>query len=377
MGLDRISITNYRSLRELSLDLEKVTVLVGANGSGKTNCYRALGLVQAAATGVLAGHFASEGGISGMAWAGFGKRRDEIRGVRIAVEASFDRFVYSFSCGVPIPNGPSLFSLDPEVKEEALSVLVPGRKKPVPICTRKGHIVSIRDEHGAWFTPGDPLDPTESVLVQLIDPARYPELAVARYALASWRFYHQFRTDPDSPLRQPGIAVRTPILSHDGATLVATLRTIMEMGEAEALEIAITTAFPGCRLSVTPADGHRLVLHWQRPDLTRPLLASELSDGTLRFIALAAALLTPRPPALLVLNEPEAGLHPNVIPALAGLIAQAATRGQVIVTTHLVPLAEAITAATGAAPTALILHQGATMLADDLLPGGGRRIRLG
>lgn len=376
MSVSRIAIANYRSLRKLELTVDAVTVLVGPNGCGKTNLYRALELIQAAATGNLGRHFAAEGGISGMTWAGFAKRRDEIREVRISVEVAFDNYVYAFSCGVPLPQQ-SLFSLNPEVKEESLAARVPGRVKPVPICTRKGHIISIRDENGAWVTPSDPLDPTESFLVQLIDPARYPELAMARHTLASWRFYHQFRTDPASPLRQPADAVRSPVLSHDGATLAATVQTIVEMGEAEALQAVIAIAFPGCVLGVQLSDRHRLSLSWQRPDLTRALAASELSDGTLRFIALAAALLTPRPPALLVLNEPEAGLHPDVIPALADLIANAATRGQVVVTTHLVPLAEAITQRTGSAPIGLCLHQGQTELAEDILPGGGRRIRLG
>lgn len=376
MSVSRIAIANYRSLRKLELPLDTVTVLVGPNGCGKTNLYRALELIQAAATGNLGRHFAAEGGIAGMTWAGFAKRRDEIREVRISVEVAFDRYVYAFSCGVPPPQQ-SLFSLNPEVKEESLAARVTGRAKAVPICTRKGHVISIRDEHGAWQTPGDPLDPTESFLVQLIDPARYPELAIARHMLASWRFYHQFRTDPASPLRQPADAVRSPVLSHDGATLAATVQTIIEMGEADALQAAITTAFPGCTLGVALCDRQRLALSWQRPDLTRSLAANELSDGTLRFIALAAALLTPRPPALLVLNEPESGLHPDVIPALADLIANAATRGQIVVTTHLVPLAEAITARTRSEPIRLCLHQGQTELADDILPGGGRRIRLG
>lgn len=383
MSVSRIAIANYRSLRKLELSLDAVTVLVGPNGCGKTNLYRALELIQAAATGNLGRHFAAEGGIAGMTWAGFAKRRDEIREVRINVEVAFDRYVYAFSCGVPTPKGygvpaqASLFSLDPEVKEESLAVAIDGRKKPVPLYTRKGHHVSLRDENGSWQTLSDPLDPTESFLVQLVDPQRYPELAVARHALASWRFYHQFRTDPGSPLRQPADAVRSPVLSHDGANLAATVQTIIEMGEAEALQAAITTAFPGCHFGIQPGERHRLALAWQRPDLTRSLTASELSDGTLRFIALAAALLTPRPPALLVLNEPEAGLHPDVIPALADLIANAATRGQVVVTTHLVPLAEAITARTRSEPLRLCLHQGQTELADDILPGGGRRIRLG
>ena len=72
----------------------------------------------------------------------------------------------------------------------------------------------------------------------------------------------------------------------------------------------------------------------QQQGLLRPLGAAELSDGTLRYLLLIAALLTPRPPALMVLNEPETSLHPDLIPALARLIANAATRSQVIVVTH-------------------------------------------
>jgi predicted ATPase len=381
MAVENLTIGNYRSLRDLSLTLMPVTVLVGPNGCGKTNCYRALELLHCAAIGGLGRRFAEEGGIGAMTWAGLSKRREEIREVRLSVSVTFDRYVYRFACGVPIPRGygrpvkPSMFSLDPEVKEESLAVYVSDRKRPVPLYERAGHVITTRDENGQRHTTTDPLDPTESVLVQLIDPARYPELAMARHSIAGWRFYHQFRTDPHSPLRQAVPAVRAPVLAHDGSNLAATVQTIIEMGEAEAFEAAISRAFPGCRLTVVPIAGHRLQIEWHRPELSRPLGADELSDGTLRFLALAAALLTPRPPSLLVLNEPEAGLHPDVIPALADLIAQASTRGQVVVTTHLVPLAEALRERSGQEPIRLMLHNGETKNADEINELGGKVIR--
>jgi len=68
--------------------------------------------------------------------------------------------------------------------------------------------------------------------------------------------------------------------------------------------------------------------------LLRPMSAGELSDGTLRYLLWVAALLTPRPPQLLVLNEPETSLHPDLLPALARLILQASKRSQVIVVSH-------------------------------------------
>jgi predicted ATPase len=75
-------------------------------------------------------------------------------------------------------------------------------------------------------------------------------------------------------------------------------------------------------------------LEFHQPGLLRPLSAAELSDGTLRFLLWVAALLTPRPPALMVLNEPETSLHPDLLPSLARLIAQAAAQSQVWVVSH-------------------------------------------
>ena len=100
-------------------------------------------------------------------------------------------------------------------------------------------------------------------------------------------------------------------------------------------------AFPGGRLSIVNAEG-RFALTMAQHGLLRPLGAPELSDGTLRYLLWIAALLTPRPPALMVLNEPETSLHPDLLPALARLIARAAERTQVVVVTHAKPLISAL-----------------------------------
>jgi predicted ATPase len=356
-----IDIELYRSIRSLSLPLGQVTVVVGANGTGKSNLYRALHLLHAGALGRLAEAFADEGGMPSTLYAG-PKRKDEIREVRLVVGVEMDDFVYRLACGLPTPK-PTKFNRDPEVKEEDLGARVDGRKRPVPICERRGAVVTVRDEAGSRVLLTDPLDCTESILSQLSDPRYHPELALIRLLLSSWRFYHQFRTDTDAPSRSPRIGVRSPVLSHDGSNLAAVLQTIRELEhERGHLDAAIVTAFPHCELKIVCDDRGLMVIEWQQKGILRNLQARELSDGTLRFLCLAAALLTPRPPGLLVLNEPESSLHPSLIPALGNLIAAAGERSQVLITTHSEELARRVSEATGSTPVKLQLIDGQTRI---------------
>jgi len=364
MTVRRIQVSNYRSLRNVELELSQVTVLVGENGCGKSNLYRAIQLLHAAAAGRLAEAFAAEGGMPSVLWAGAAKKRSEIREVRMVVAVELDHVGFRVACGMPIPRA-SMFMQDPEVKEEDVTVRVAGRITPVSLCERRSLVVTIRDDTAQRVTYTEPLDLNESILSQLADSRRFPELALMRQTLLSWRFYHQFRTDHESPLRQPRFGVRSPVLAHDGENLVAALQTVFETDHGVRLEEIIATAFPGCAVKIGADDRGFLALRWSMPGLNRSLTAGEMSDGTLRFIALAAALLSPRPPTLLVLNEPETSLHPDVIPALAELVAQAASRSQVLLTTHSRPLADAITGLTGCASTRLVLTNGETRLADD------------
>jgi predicted ATPase len=154
-----------------------------------------------------------------------------------------------------------------------------------------------------------------------------------REQIRSWRFYDHFRTDVDAPARLPQIGTHTPILSNDGSDLAAALQTIREIGDAEALDNAMGDAFPKSSVSVENIEG-RFEVAMHQHGLLRPLKAAELSDGTIRYLLWVAALLTPRPPELLVLNEPETSLHPDLLPALGRLIAGAAERSQVFVVTH-------------------------------------------
>lgn len=162
-----------------------------------------------------------------------------------------------------------------------------------------------------------------------------------RESIRAWRFYDHFRADVDAPARSPQIGTRTPVLADDGCDLAAAIQTIIEIGDREGLTAAVADAFPGGSLSVESGTG-RFELLMEQHGLLRPMRAAEFSDGTLRYLLWIAALLTPRPPALMILNEPETSLHPDVLPALARLIAQAAKRSQLFVVTHSAKLIAAL-----------------------------------
>jgi len=132
------------------------------------------------------------------------------------------------------------------------------------------------------------------------------------------------------------------VMHHDGRDVAAALQTIREVGDADALDEAVDDAFRGSRFEVASEPGALFTLTLRQPGLLRALSAAELSDGTLRYLLLVAALMTPRPPALMVLNEPESSLHPDLLPALGRLIIQASRHSQIWVISHSTRLAAAL-----------------------------------
>lgn len=127
------------------------------------------------------------------------------------------------------------------------------------------------------------------------------------------------------------------MLADDGADLAAAVQTIVEAGFDD-LHRAVAEAFDGATVSVAANDG-LFELQLQQKGMLRPLRTAELSDGTLRFLLWGAALLSPSPPSLMVLNEPETSLHPDLIAPLAAMIRSAAAVTQVVVVTHSPPCA--------------------------------------
>ncbi|MCP3805144.1 AAA family ATPase [Allokutzneria sp. A3M-2-11 16] len=352
--LTTLAVENYRSLRDLVLPLSRLTVVTGANGSGKSSLYRAMRLLADAARNGAVAALAREGGLPSTLWAGPETVGRAVREGRAPVQGTVrtkpvglrlgfagDEFGYALDLGLPVP-GPTVFNRDPEIKRESIWS-GPVLRTSALLADRAGPVVRARGASGAWGEEHHRIGLTDSMLSEFADPRASPEVLVLREKIRSWRFYDHFRTDAGAPARQARVGTRTPVLDHEGADLAAALQTITEIGDADALAAAIDDAFPGSRIrvEVTGEDG-RFELRFRQHGLLRPLGAAELSDGTLRYLLWVAALLSPRPPELLVLNEPETSLHPDLLPALAALIATAAKKAQVVVVSHARPLVRAL-----------------------------------
>jgi len=342
--LTTLAIANYRSLRNLIVPLRQLNLVTGPNGSGKSSVYRALRLLAETAQGGVIPSLAREGGLQSTLWAGpeklgaavkRGEHRIEgtLRKQRVNLQLGFagDDFGYAIDLGLPSPSK-SAFALDPEIKTESVWA-GPILRPATLLVERRAWVVRTRNGDGEWETLSYQLASFDSMMSQFADPRNAPELLMLREQIRSWRFYDHFRTDVEAPARLPQVGTHTPILSNDGSDLAAALQTIMEIGNPVVLDDAVADAFPGSSISVSNLEG-RFEIAMHQHGLLRPLKAAELSDGTLRYLLWIAALLTPRPPGLLVLNEPETSLHPDLLPALGRLIASAAERSQVLVVTH-------------------------------------------
>ncbi|PBD44162.1 AAA family ATPase [Klebsiella pneumoniae] len=315
-----IRIQNFRSVKDIALELGPLNIVFGPNGCGKSNIYNAIHLLTAAAEGRLSGFISEEGGLENMMWSG--------------------ELQIGFPEKLPYP---TQFMLDPIVKEENIWLAGYSRRPSSRVLQRKNQAAFLVDVTGEKSTFTESIYENESVFGQLGEPHRFPEVSRVRETLRRWRFYHEFAIGRHSPLRQPAVGYRSPVLDSDGQNLAAAFQTIVEIGAEEILHEILADAFPGCQF-YCENEHSRFALKMRREGIRRPLLAAEMSDGTLRFLCLAVALLSPRPPAFLAINEPENSLHRDMLPALARLIIEASRYSQIWLTSHSAELAELIAA---------------------------------
>jgi len=230
-----------------------------------------------------------------------------------------------------------MFSSDAEIKTEAMwTGGTHGRSNM--FADRRGPLVRLRDTEGVWRTAFDQLSHFDSMLSHLANPADAFELLLLRERMRGWRFYDNLRADRDAPARRPQIGTYTPVLAGDGADLAAAIQTIVEIGDGDALQETVADAFVGASLAIGHSGGFVLLL--------------------------VAALLSPRPPELMVLNEPESSLHPDLLAPLARLIARASAHSQIVVVSHAAGLVAALAEQPDCATLHLTKQLGETVATD-------------
>ncbi len=376
MAVCEVHAAGYRSLRSIHFPVGALTVFIGANGAGKTNLYRALQLLQASASGTLAYELASEGGMASAMWAG---QRRANQPVQIRLAAYFadpeagpaPLFSYEVAAGFtpPSPPGPrGAFPLEPQIKDELLTLYYRGRS--IKLLERREPAVFGRDAGGRRQEISRDLMTSETALGEFDEPQTFPEIHSLRRLMLDWRFYHSIRTDAGSSLRRPCLAVTSSTLASDGSNLASVLATLTHIrSDTVDLNRAIEDAFRGASLQV-PLPEREASFGMIFPDHPKHVFtASELSDGTLHYLALVGVLLGMRLPAFIALNEPESSLHPDLLEPLARLIVFASQRTQVWLVTHSERLAAALQQHGCVQPKTVIRRDGETWIEGLRLTG--------
>ncbi len=354
-----LRIQNLLSFGEVPAEtpLCNLNLLIGPNASGKSNIVEVIGLLRSAPKD-FAAQVGDSGGVSELLWKG--KTREKTKIATVEVVASPPdvnrtiRYRLSFT-----RVGAQLRIVDERIENEKPDE---GHDRPYfyfdyngghPILNIAGHKRSLRHEE---------IDPQKSILSQRQDPDQYPEVTYLGRFFGSFRLYRNWDFGPDSGIRDLyGAEQKNDFLEEDVSNLGLMLNRLRAESRSKAdLLKYLKMFYEGADDILTPIQGGLIDLRIEEENgITIP--ASRLSDGTLRWLSLLSILLHPDPPPMVCIEEPELGLHPDMIKPLAELLRNGAERMQLVVTTHSDSLVDEFSET----PESIIIcekHEGATSL---------------
>lgn len=347
MLLERIQLRNLLSFGPSAeeLELRPLNVLIGPNASGKSNFIEAIGLLQAAPTD-LAGPMRTGRGVSDWIWQGEPKA-DSARIEAIVRPDGQDALHYSVEFG----ERNQRFAVLDERLQPA------GRDYPTFLETSDGKTLiryggpsrypdELADElHRRYSESVYLTEPSKSVLAQVRDPMHYPELTCLGQHFERICLYREWTFGRNNVVRSLQKAdLATTRLAEDNSNLGLVLNRLsgdyrVQARMLEALRLLYEEA-SGLHVSI---ETNTVQIFVQEREGMATIPATRLSDGTIRYLSLLAILCDPQPPPLVCIEEPEVGLHPDVLPGLAELLSEASERCQLVVTTHSDVLVDALT----------------------------------
>ena len=360
MMIHRIKLKNILSFGPdgMELELKPLNVLIGPNGSGKSNLIEVMGLLQAA-PGELTAPIIEGGGIRNWIWRGEDSTPPVSKSVSVEIEAELD-----YGSGKPPLRHRLAFTEDRhylEMIDERVESETPipsgGAEVEVHFEWRDGHPhLPGEDENPPGSPPRRRLrgllpkprlpplyDRRKSILSLLRSPFHYPELTWIGDMYPRMRLYREWSFGRSTPARLPqDAALPNDFLIEGGRNLGMMLNRLKREPAAKARFLnSIRQLYEGIGDFDVIIEGGTIQVILQEGGRIVP--AARLSDGTLRYLCLLAILCHPTPPPLVCLEEPELGLHPDILPGLADLLRDASERCQLIVTTHSDTLVDALT----------------------------------
>ena len=322
-----------------TLEFRPLNVLIGPNGSGKSNLIEVVGLLQAAPTDLAAP--IREGGGTGD-WIWKGEPKASSAEIRVIVDNPHGpqqlRFGFTFA-----ERGQRFELIQEKIENE---VPFSGYTDPYIYFEASGGRATLnyRDTEAKRreLQPED-IDVEQSILAQRKDPDHYPELTYLGKEFSKIRLYREWSFGRYTPSRLPQKSdLPNDFLSEDGKNLGLMLnRLARDFKVKQRILKALHDLYDGVSDFHVNIEHGTVQVFMQEGNLSVP--ATRLSDGTLRYLCLLAILCDPDPPPLVCIEEPELGLHPDIIPALADLLREASERCQLVVTTHSDTLIDALT----------------------------------
>ena len=319
----------------IDMPLGKLNVLIGPNGSGKSNLLEVLALLQAAPTN-FPQPVKEMGGVREWLWKG------KARTGEAKIEAIIENPGYQpLRHGLSIADHGGRF----EVVDECIENERPYEKKQDVYFfyrfQRGNPVLKDLSDHERSLKR-ETVKPEQSILSQVRDPERYPVLAWLQEQYEQIRLYRNWYFGPATPMRrEQSTHGRSDFLSDGGENLPLVLSKIRPRVKSELLS-SLSKLYEGVEDIQLTIDGGNVLLFLAETG-GREIPATRLSDGTLRYLCLLAILLHPEPPPLVAIEEPELGLHPDIIPHIADLMVRASERTQLVVTTHSRILVDALT----------------------------------
>ena len=335
MRIKQLKVEGFRSLKKVTWEPSDLNILIGPNGSGKSNLLRFLELITVAARGGLGKYIQSLGGMDAIVWDG------QARNVTFMLDCIEE------ALGIPdsytlkmIPTGATYF-----IDRENL------------IAKNTQEVFINRSFRKAMFKEdtGDTLQELESsevigrdeTLLSTVSGIPFSDVPMFKAMLSRIAIYHDIRVDNGAEIRRASVTRSEKLIDPDGQNLIPVIHTLYTTNRdfERNLDAGMRAAFSDEyeKLVFPPAADQRIQLRVRWKTLRREQSAADLSDGTLRFLLLLTLMLNPEPHQVIAIDEPETGLHPAMLPIIAEYAVEAATRAQVILTTHSPQLLDAFT----------------------------------
>jgi len=326
MKIKQLDIKGFRSLKDVSWQPGDLNVVIGQNGTGKSNLLRIFELIAASAQGRLSKHIQAAGGMGAIVWDGVSPS--------ISIRLVFEQLNYEYEMELSRIGQSTSYRVQSESLTGSEFWIRDGQ-----VSTK--HIERSDGQDFYRYLPFEQLEKKEvspeETLLSVPFPVN-PDITMFRDELNKITVYHYLNVGQDSKIRQAPVARFEKQVEPDGQNLVTVLHTLytgnreFERNIDDAMRAAFGHDYE--KLVFPPAADQRVQLRVRWRTLQREQSAADLSDGTLRFLLLLTVLTAPDPPMLIAIDEPETGLHPAMYPIIAEFAAEAALRTQLVFTTH-------------------------------------------